>query len=109
MLEIIASIALHCAFAAACARVGLAYLRTIRWCMGFPLVQANRKCATALSTAGPMHTSVQRPLLGNFSDQFGRGRVETCFLLFFCQILLRVLTAAMRELLASLMPFLRQP
>jgi hypothetical protein len=52
---------------------------------------------------------IQRPLLRNFSDQLNRGRVETCLLLFFGQILLGVLTAATRELLTSLMPFLSQP
>src|SRR6266516_3005473 len=52
---------------------------------------------------------VQWPLLRNFSDQLNRGRVETCLLLFFGQILLRVLTGATRELVASLMPFLGQP
>jgi hypothetical protein len=52
---------------------------------------------------------VQWPLLRNFSDQFDRGRVETCLLLFFGQILLWVLTAATREFVASLMPFLGQP
>jgi hypothetical protein len=75
---------------------------------------ARRSIATGnvvigMSGGSPTQTLVQRPLLGNFSDQFDRGRFETCLLLFFGQMLLRVLTAAMRELLASLMPFLRQP
>jgi hypothetical protein len=52
---------------------------------------------------------VQWPSLRNFSDQLNRGRVKTCFLLFFGQILLRVLTAAMRELAASFVPFFGQP
>src|SRR5262249_28093320 len=55
------------------------------------------------------HTLVQRRLLNNLSDQFGRSRIETCLLLFFAQVLLRLVTAAMREPAASLLPFLRQP
>jgi hypothetical protein len=58
---------------------------------------------------GRSFSLVQWPLLRNFSDQLNCGRVETCLLLFFGQILLRVLTAATRELVASLMPFLGQP
>src|SRR6516225_9641308 len=61
-----------------------------------------------LASCGP-EVSVQWPSLRNFSDQLSRSRVKTCLLLFFGQILLRVLTAAMRELVASLMPFLCQP
>jgi hypothetical protein len=52
---------------------------------------------------------VQRPFLRNFSDQLNSGQVKTSLLLFFGQKLLRVLITAMRELLASLIPFLRQP
>src|SRR5215468_3901303 len=52
---------------------------------------------------------VQRPSLRNFSDQLSRGHLETCLLLFFGQILLRVLTATMRELAASFVPFFGQP
>src|SRR6516225_11812435 len=48
---------------------------------------------------------VQWPSLRNFSDQLSRGRVKTCLLLFFGQILIRVLTAAMCELAASFVPF----
>jgi hypothetical protein len=36
----------------------------------------------------------QRPLLGNFSDQFDRGRVETCLVLLLSQMLLRVFAGA---------------
>src|SRR5262245_65308701 len=43
------------------------------------------------------------------SDQLKRGRVETCLLLLFGQILLRVLTDAGCELVTSSMPFLCQP
>jgi len=64
---------------------------------------------TGPSVRRPTDTLVQRRLLGNFSDQFDRGRVETCLLLFFGQILFRLGTAAMREAAASLLPFLRQP
>src|SRR5258708_3324832 len=75
--------------------------------------QATANLRALLSEAGSRDWSVlflvQWPLLRNFSDQLNRGRVETCLLLFFGQILLRVLTAATRELVASLMPFLGQP
>src|SRR6516165_8136660 len=55
-----------------------------------------------------VHALVQWPSLRNFSDQLNRSRVET-LLLFFGQVLLRILTAARCELLASLPPFLCQP
>src|SRR6516165_2904594 len=48
-----------------------------------------------------VHALVQWPSLRNFSDQLNRSRVETCLLLFFGQVLLRILTAARCELLAS--------
>ena len=54
---------------------------------------------TGPSVRRPTDTLVQRRLLGNFSDQFDRGRVETCLLLFVCQILLSI-AAAMREAVA---------
>ena len=77
------------------------------------LATRRRQLQALLSEAGSRDWSVlflvQWPLLRNFSDQLNRGRVETCLLLFFGQILLRVLTAATRELVASLMPFLGQP
>src|SRR5215467_1665645 len=57
----------------------------------------------------PTHTLVQRRLLANFSDQFDRGGVETCLLLLFGQIFLRVVRAPMRKRVASLLPFLREP
>src|SRR5215831_18458963 len=44
-----------------------------------------------------------------FSDQLSSSRIKTCLLLFFGQILLRVLTAARDELVASSLPFLCQP
>ena len=68
-------------------------------------VHRNRSCFCAASDA----YLVQRRLLGNFSDQFDRGRVETCLLLLFGQILLRIVRGAIREPVASLLPFLRQP
>ena len=51
---------------------------------------------------------VQWPFLRNFSDQLNGGRVKTSLLLFFGQILLRVLSTAMDELVASLMPLARE-
>src|SRR6516164_4959575 len=56
-----------------------------------------------------VHALVQWPSLRNLSDQLNRRRVETCLLLFFGQVLGRVLTAARCELLASLPPLLCQP
>jgi len=51
---------------------------------------------------------VQWPFLRNFSDQLNGGRVKTSLFLFFGQILLRVLSTAMDELVASLMPLARE-
>src|SRR6516225_10849490 len=56
-----------------------------------------------------VHALVQWPSLRNLSDQLNRRQVETCLLLFFGQVLLRILTAARCELLASLPPLLCQP
>src|SRR5262245_49614684 len=51
------------------------------------------------------HSLVQWPPLRNFSDQLGCSRIKTCLLLFFGQMVLRVLTAARCELVAFLSHF----
>jgi hypothetical protein len=80
--------------------------------LGLDALQVDVHAVTEMAPV-PSHRTglflVQWLSLHNFSDQLRRGRVETCLLLFFGQILLGALTAARCEPLASSMPFLCQP